>query len=195
MRMLASHLLGMDDTCKAFVARRDARGDAARAVVLFGGTRQWRDLLDDVDIRLWSLPHCGSVHRGFAARAERLCAERDLLEFCEAHAPVTLAGYSLGAGACVCVASALELHGVAVRSVHLYGAPRVGDARFAAWYDGRLGRRTRRYETPRDPVTMLPRHLHAVGRRVAVPCERKGAFGFAHHDLRAYASGLRSARV
>lgn len=158
-------------------------------VVALGGTRTWRDLLDDLDVRgcesWWG---GGSVHCGIASRTRRLWDEE---VFCTEEVRtrgVVLVGWSLGGGVAVCLAAQLE--GL-VREVHAFGAPRVGDACFVRDYHARgLAERTFLYSTPRDPVPRLlarGRYKHA-GRRVRVPCARDRPW--AHHDLSAYAQGL-----
>jgi predicted lipase len=159
-------------------------------VVAFGGTRTLRDLLDDLDVRQcrpWA--GAGHVHCGMAHRAMRLFDD-SLFGFCSEQ-PIVLAGYSLGGGAANLFAAQLCLAGVDVRSVHTFGAPRVGDAAFARWYtEAGLGSRTLRFETPRDPVVRLPGHPYVpVGRRVVLPLAATRS-AWAHHDLRAYADAL-----
>lgn len=163
-------------------------------VVLVGGTRDWRDVVDDLDVRWCALATegGGKVHCGIRDRTRRLLKQGVIREFCQRQVePVTFAGWSLGGGVSVLLASTLLTEGVAVASVHTYGAPRVGDADFAQWYAAaRLNERTWRYETPRDPIVRLPPTppYVAVGHRVEVPCTRERSL--AHHDLHAYVQGL-----
>jgi pimeloyl-ACP methyl ester carboxylesterase len=175
---------------------------APARVVVLGGTRTARDVLDDLDVRACAPLRGGAVggrvHCGFRDRAARLWeADAALRAACAAADArgVALVGWSLGGGVGVCLAARLHAAGVRVREVHLFGAPRVGDAAFAAWYArAGLGAVTTRYETPRDPVPRLPRGAYVpVGRAVRVPCDAAG--WWAHHDLGAYRRGLAQARV
>jgi pimeloyl-ACP methyl ester carboxylesterase len=166
------------------------------SLVVLGGTRTARDVLDDLDVRECALLDArvgGRVHCGIRARTERLWgADAALRRAClgAGRDGVALVGWSLGGGVGVCLAARLHAAGVRVREVHAFGAPRVGDAAFAAWYARcGLGAVTTRYETPRDPVPRLPRGAYVpVGAAVAVPCARRG--WWAHHDLGAYRDGL-----
>lgn len=165
-------------------------------LVLATGTRNARDLLDDLDVRGRAWPPDaprGVVHRGIGGRAERM--GRDLEELCAAAgAPVVLGGWSLGGGAVLCLAAHLAERGVPVAEVHVFGAPCVADAPFARWYDdgaaAALGARTYRYRTPRDPVPALrhPLYRHVGHRAVRVPWKARSPL--AHHDLRSYYAGL-----
>ena len=162
-----------------------------RPLLVLSGTRNLRDVLDDLDVRAsaFETRRSSTVHRGMFRRALR-CSE-EVQEFALAHASIDLVGWSLGGGAAVHLASILHVYGVDVTSVAVFGAPRCGDRDFAKWYrEAGLCRRTVRYETPRDPVVTLPpgtRYVH-VGRRRLVPCQRTGPL--AHHDLHAYRDGL-----
>ena len=138
------------------------------------------------------------VHRGMAMRARRM--QDASVRFCKDHlAPgesVVLAGWSLGGGTIICLAAQLASRGIPVDSVHVLGTPRLGNARFAAWYDdlSGLGKKTTRYATPCDPVPWLPHTLyrHLGHRYEIVPCERKNPIR--HHDLAAYVEGFYRAR-
>lgn len=163
----------------------------APPIVALAGTRNWRDVLDDVDIRPcpWPVPGGGRVHCGIAQRTQRLWDEEEAFRrFCTAPhpQPLVLTGWSLGGGVCVALAARLRAEGVPVAAVHTFGAPRVGDARFRAWYE-REGPPTTRYVTPRDPVPSVPRHYVHVGGQVEVPCRKRR--WLQHHDLRAYLRG------
>ena len=148
-------------------------------LVTFAGTRNWRDVLDDLDIRScpW-VTRMGRVHCGIAHRTRRLWENPDLQEFCTEGAaspssPLILGGYSLGGGVSVCAAALLREHeGIVPSRVITFGAPKIGDAAFQRWYASTgLWQNTRRYTTPYDPIPRLPpqstyRH---VGRRVVLP--------------------------
>ena len=157
-------------------------------VIALSGTRNLRDVLDDVDVR--SCPYAdGLVHCGMYARAIRLLPEVE--DFARAHPSVHLAGWSLGGGCAVHLAAMLRKTGVRVSSVTTFGAPRCADDDFARWYaSSGLGSRTTRFVTPRDPIPSLPRgdrFVH-VGHRRLVPCRARG--WLSHHDLSRYYEGL-----
>ena len=156
-------------------------------VILFAGTQNRRDVV--YDVRLCPLDEVGCVHRGMYERTEELWNTRQVREHLRRYECTHLAGWSLG-GACA-VLTAARLSPRAVASVTTFGAPRCGDADFAAWYDAELGRRTLRYETTRDPIASLPRgpYVH-VGRRVPLRCRTPG--WMSHHDLARYADALRT---
>lgn len=164
------------------------------AIVTCSGTHNWRDVRDDLDVRTcpwWDGD--GSVHCGMFTRTLRMWD--DIADFChDESSPLVLAGHSLGGGVSVLLASMLERRGVDVRAVYTFGAPRVGDARFAKWYATcGLGPRTWSYATPRDPVPSLPPLWPDIGHRITVPCNAVNG-RLAQHDLRVYLRGVHALR-
>ena len=164
-------------------------------IVTFAGTHNWQDVRDDVDVRTcpWSGGD-GKVHCGIFSRTLRMWD--DVETFChDESSSLVLAGYSLGGGVSVLLASMLERQGVDVQAVYTFGAPRVGDAGFARWYAARgLAARTWTYATPRDPVPSLPPNWPSLGRRVDVPCDPANG-PIAQHDLRLYLRGVHALRT
>lgn len=147
-------------------------------VLLLGGTHNWRDVMDDVDVRLDE----HGVHRGVESRTDRILSEMGTLP----RSPLLLAGFSLGGAVAVRLASKLP---ETVHSVHAFGAPKVGDAAFVDQYRASgLWTRTWRYVTPLDPVPRLPPGYRHVGREIHVPSDRTDWLD--HHDLRTYRRGL-----
>jgi pimeloyl-ACP methyl ester carboxylesterase len=163
-------------------------------IVTFSGTHNWRDVRDDVDVRTcpwWD--DGGKVHCGMFSRTLRMWD--DVETFChDERSSLVLAGYSLGGGVSMLLASMLARQGVDVQGVYTFGAPRVGDTEFAKWYAAcGLGDRTRTYVTPRDPVPLLPPNWPTVGRRILVPCDASNG-PIAQHDLRLYLRGVHALR-
>ena len=161
-------------------------------IVALAGTRNLRDVIDDLNVRGRAWPvgrDVGIVHSGIAERTERLWNDATLRDFCASGEPPLLVGWSLGGGVAVCLSALLAMEGIRAHSVATFGAPRSGDARFAEWYlRSGLWERTVRYATPRDPVADLPRGRYRhVGRVVEVPCAHTS--WWKHHDLRAYLEG------
>ena len=165
-------------------------------MVLATGTRNARDLLDDIDVRgrLWpplSREKGRAVHRGISGRALRM--RREVESLCvDATDPLVLAGWSLGGGSVMCLAAHLVTCDVPIHSVHIFGSPGIASAAFASWYaqEARLEGRTWRYVTPRDPVPLLryPFHRHVGGSPILIPCSSRNPI--AHHDLATYYRGL-----
>ena len=124
-------------------------------VVLFGGTRNARDLVDDLDVRMLEYTPGARVHRGMMARTRRLWDDgvHDFVSLC-APTPVVLAGWSLGGSCAVQTAALVAAARLPLpRQVCIAGAPRCADRGFAAWYARHdLARRTVRYELSGDPI-------------------------------------------
>jgi hypothetical protein len=148
----------------------------------FHGTRSARDLRTDlrVDMQKAAPPSLGKVHAGFRERHLQLLGEASSA----VPAPDVIAGYSLGGAIAVLHALSCAEAGHAPGYVICIAPPRVGDERFAEYYNQRLGSRTIRIENTRDPVVSLPpgKAYAPVGRKVQVDF----ADGFFNHDLRAY---------
>jgi pimeloyl-ACP methyl ester carboxylesterase len=126
------------------------------AIVAFRGTQpdQWRDVLDDVKIRLvdWDRPQM-QVHRGFRDALDRVWT-RDLKPALDAlgAVPVWFTGHSLGAALATLAA---DRHGAPAGVVTL-GLPRVGDGRFCRHFDARHQGRVLRYVRNTDVVAQVP---------------------------------------
>jgi len=175
-------------------------------LVTFAGTRNWRDVMDDLDIRSCDLvsSRAGQVHCGIAQRTERLWHDsRELQNFCTTGPnapPIVLGGYSLGGGVAICSAALLcEQKNTALRSIYTFGSPKIGDSVFRKWYaSSGLWSRTHRFVTASDPVPRLPPQavFQHVGRRILVPPMDGGRKRpnslFESHRIETYMSGLRN---
>ena len=139
-------------------------------VVLFAGTRTWRDfLVDDLNVspRRWPPGRgggSGAVHAGFAERTRRLF-DAEVRDFVDRHdRRIVLAGHSLGGGCAILMASLLVDLGAEVDRVVTIGVPRLATPRFQKFYKSQsLWTRTTNYRTPRDVVTRLPSSTAAWG--------------------------------
>lgn len=116
-----------------------------------------QDIVTDAQFPQTPFDH-GRVHRGFALAFEAVAA--DLGEKLEALAaagrPIWFSGHSLG-GALATLAAARFGPG-RFRGLYTYGCPRVGDAAFAALFDGQPSFRVVHHEdiVPRVPPPLLP---------------------------------------
>lgn len=172
-------------------------------MIVATGTRNVRDLLDDIDIRGRTWPpglepppqQRRLVHRGISGRTLRMCrdVENVLLKDDELQ-PLLLAGWSLGGGSVLCLASHLIQCDIPIHSVYTFGAPCIANDAFVSWYDeeAHLKERTWRYVTPRDPIPRLkhPLYKHVGQDRILIPCTSQNPI--VHHDLRSYYVGLLS---
>ena len=116
----------------------DAAQSPAEVVVSFRGSETLENWLFDFDIEL--IPHAGcancSVHRGWAesldsVRAELFAAVRAALAAAPT-AVVVFTGHSLGAALSELAAFEMARAGLPVASLVTFGAPRVGNAAWAA---------------------------------------------------------------
>lgn len=99
-------------------------------------------------------PGCGQVHAGFAAawaEVREAVLAKAAAAACEGK-PLLLAGHSLGGALAVLAAAELTARGIPVAAVHTFGAPRPGDAAFAAAWTVP----TERWVNHQDPVPLLP---------------------------------------
>jgi hypothetical protein len=72
---------------------------------------------------------------------------------------VEITGHSLGGALSTLLAVELEALGFRIARVTTFGSPRVGDWRFADYYDEKLGDRTHRFTHAHDAVPSLPPRL------------------------------------
>lgn len=161
-------------------------------VVLFSGTRNIRDVFDDLDLRTCEASR-GRVHCGTYQRSKRLWDD-EVHNFVKAQPEggVHIAGWSLGGGCAVHTASLIRSYNFTLpKSIHIFGSPRCGDDGFARWYSHvGLGMRTTRYELERDPIVTVPRGRYThVGRRVLLTSDDEGGL-LGQHDLMLYHSEL-----
>jgi hypothetical protein len=176
-------------------------------IVAFFGTRNWADVVVDVDIvgTSWGLTELEGariglddndvrVHRGFARRALGLYTTTRLQSFLRtyAHHGVVLTGYSLGGAIAPLVAFMCITDGIVVESVHLFGSPPFASDGFTSLYENcGLQQRTWRYVIPDDPVCQIPLYTH-VGTQVVVS-NVDATWGWQAHNLDTYDSNIGSA--
>jgi triacylglycerol lipase len=126
------------------------------SVVAFRGSSSVEDFKNDALIAKTEA-HGGGVHSGFhRALSSTWPAIDRALEKIGGDKPVLFTGHSLGGGLATLAASAHAERGGRVEGVYLYGCPRVGDARFVAAYNARLGDKTFLHVNDEDIVTRLP---------------------------------------
>lgn len=162
-------------------------------VVVLGGTRNVRDVLDDLNMVKCEYVY-GGVHCGMMTRTMRLW-ESGVGSFVhEYDGNVHLTGWSLGGGCAIHMAALMHANGLRrPLSVTTFGAPRCGDTVFARWYASEgLRERTTRYELSKDPVVSLPRgggYRHA-GRRVLLMSDEESNPLWGQHELHMYHTAL-----
>lgn len=136
-------------------------------VVAFAGVDDPRDLLDAADVRLVPFVvddianrrECGRVHSGLRAHYEKLrpAVWEAVKAFCDGKPDKEIVFVGHGIGACVCLAAvetALLPRPPTIR-VYTYGAPRLGDMKFAKAFDD-LVVVARRVVHPQDVVPTFP---------------------------------------
>jgi hypothetical protein len=126
-------------------------------LVVFQGTDPLRlaHWVIDLDARVKDNLHAGfkrtvETHWPLLARAIEQELKRD------PQCRLLFAGHSLGGALAVLAADLSRARGHDVSAVYTFGMPRVGDARFAAAYNARLGRRTYRFVLGEDIVPTVP---------------------------------------
>jgi pimeloyl-ACP methyl ester carboxylesterase len=137
-------------------------------VVVPRGSDDARDWLGNVQACLVPCPKQfgdGHIHAGFLRQLERVPPAlygilRDAMHAL-GERPVHVLGHSLGGGLAPAIAFRLLAEGIRIAGVHLFGAPRLGDAAFAATYNRHgLGAVTRRFVRCQggeaDLVTRVP---------------------------------------
>ena len=178
--------------CTRAVSTHPADGNSAPVVVL-GGTRNVRDVMDDLNIIKCEYVY-GGVHCGMRARTTRLW-NNGVGEFVRrCNGQVHLTGWSLGGGCAVYMTALMHTYGHGPPlSITTFGAPRCGDAAFTRWYASEgLWERTTRYELSNDPVVSLPNgngYRH-VGRKVILTSNDAGNVLWGQHDLNLYHAAL-----
>jgi len=145
--------LNVDDT-QGFLAS----GDDGLGIVAFRGT-QPTDLIDwatDANcVLVQDAP--GKVHSGFKRALDLVWSDVD--SFMKTKQRVFVTGHSLGGAlACLAAARAVHLNTGAAKALTLftYGQPRVGDAAFVDFVNGRLGGRMVRVVDNLDIVPRVP---------------------------------------
>lgn len=123
-------------------------------LVSFRGTQSGSigDIVDDASAVLVPWAH-GCVHLGFREALERIWAKlMAKVEPLAATRPVWFGGHSLGAALAILAADRYPQ----TAGVCTVGSPRLGDRIFAATFDARFGKRSRRYVNDTDIVTHVP---------------------------------------
>lgn len=127
-----------------------------KAIISFRGTSSIGDAFDDARAHL--VQFCGldmKVHMGFNKQFE--CAWPTIKDFLNNHPyqNVHFVGHSLG-GALATIAACASIHYLSLKpSVHTFGSPRVGDAKFAKYFNAGV-KETKRYVNGNDAVTYVP---------------------------------------
>ena len=166
---------------------------ASTSVIVLGGTRNVRDVLDDLNVMRCEYGD-GNVHCGMMMRSRRLWDEvvEEFVHDCNTNLHIT--GWSLGGGCAIHMAALMHSCGVRMpTSITTFGAPKCADASFVRWYASTgLGDRTTRYELARDPVVTLPhgRGYRHAGRRVRLTSNDDGNLLWRQHELHIYYDSL-----
>ena len=155
------HFVSSEEDCQVVVAKYLCSDEKEKLVVAFRGTESGEDILTDLNITREKLPLQNMneedwplVHSGFAGqffsvntKLDDIIADADSVLFC---------GHSLG-GALATVGSVyygFKHPGKPVDCV-TFGSPRVGDTRFANYFDKRVGC-SLRYVNDNDPIPCVP---------------------------------------
>lgn len=103
-------------------------------VLVFRGTDDPRDWLQNLDARFVKWPHGGRVHSGFLKVFSEV--QQEVLEIASASKkPLFVTGHSLGGALATLAAALLIANDRAPRATYTFGAPRCGDARFCKALD------------------------------------------------------------
>jgi hypothetical protein len=120
---------------------------AGQVVVVFRGTRDAQDFIDDATFGPVSgaklgLP--GKIHSGFLNNFSRVWEEtrNNALALGAAERGVWLVGHSLGGSLASLAALKFDAENVNVHAVYAFAQPNPGNAEFASIYNARLGDRT-----------------------------------------------------
>lgn len=129
-------------------------------LVVFQGTDPLRlaHWLIDLDARVKDNVHAGfnrTVQTPWPPLAHAIEQELDR----DPDRALVFTGHSLGAALAVLAADLSQARGHDVSTVYTFGMPRVGDAKFAAAYNARLGARTYRFVLGEDIVPRVPPKL------------------------------------
>ena len=172
------------------------------AVLAFRGTVRTDEWVSDAVIRQIPCPFAprmGWTHEGFARVYTSMRGSMaEALGNIGSAKTLYIAGHSLGGA--LAVLAAADLASAGRRPiVYTFGAPRVGDPRFACRY-GRLVAETHRVANPHDFVTRLPPPVYRSPRTNAfyfyrhvpglVRIEFRPGHGYGNHALRGYFRAL-----
>ena len=104
-----------------FLAPFAIYSDLDPPVVVLSGTRNARDVMDDIDVRFCDRLEYGRVHCGILGRAQRFWEDEALRRLCLETPPIVV-GWSLGGGVGVCLTALIERDGGKVRELHTFSA-------------------------------------------------------------------------
>lgn len=135
-----------------------AAGNERRILVAFRGTEEPADWLHDIDAGFISYDH-GRIHRGFQRALQEVWSEiyltvRDWRIDSLAEKSVLVTGHSLGAALATLAFIGLEADHLAT-----FGSPRVGDKKFARWFNAEYRGLAIRFVNNNDIVPRTPAYL------------------------------------
>jgi triacylglycerol lipase len=152
---------------KAFQSQGTAAylmADDEKIVVVFRGSDQIKDWLNDLDVDLVGGPLGGKIHEGFARMLHYVWRDLQLeirqLKLAASQQnrslPLLLTGHSLGAALATLATAYLREKDQPVQGLYSFGSPRVGDRNFARYFNADFGDKTFRIVNQNDMVTRLP---------------------------------------
>jgi hypothetical protein len=129
--------------------------------ICFRGTQSISDIKSDIDIRCKPMIINGTdlrVHCGFYAQLNSIKKQilADLSNHISDIDKIVITGHSLGAA--IATIAAAEVHQAYSNKqihCHTFGCPRVGDFKFATWYDSNIKHNWRVFNEE-DPVPLIP---------------------------------------
>jgi hypothetical protein len=127
-----------------------------RTLVAFAGSNDHKDWMSNLQLELVPGPIAGNVHAGFLRGLSHIY--RELIDIVPPDKPVTVIGHSRG-GALAILYAAMRAQNHQDSTVYTFGAPRVGDLKFATNYDLLLKPNTFRFVNNNDLVTRIPQRV------------------------------------
>ncbi len=100
----------------------------------------------------------GEVHRGFKKALDQVVGdvEREIGALRTQGQALWVTGHSLGAALAILCVAYLKQRAVPVQGIYTFGAPRVGDKKFAQGFNADFAARTFRFVNNNDVVTRMP---------------------------------------
>lgn len=131
-----------------------------KLIIAVRGTRK-KDQGDwsvNLNFRCIDHPRAGCVHMGYFTQAQELYGElrKHLLDFHHVYHDIQLTGHSMGGAVAQHLSEFLILDGFPVSQCCTFGQPRIGDAKFANYYDSVLKINLHRFVNQNDIVPRLP---------------------------------------
>jgi pimeloyl-ACP methyl ester carboxylesterase len=174
-----------------FMAKLNA-GRSTEIVIATRGTASSADVGTDINAAITTGPTGHAIHKGFGTTFKSYVQQ--LNEFIKQHnlgfkpTAVHCVGHSLGGALAALTADWATSAGVAPVSLYTFGAPRVGDAVFAAALAKRVGTdNIFRVYHPADIVPMIPMlpffHAPLVGGGLRLPTSSGALFSVAAHNM------------